>query len=253
NYHTLFDSNKDGVIYTDLNGKILDANKAYLDLFGYTLEEIKEFTYQQLTPKKWHKLEEDIVKNQIKARGYPDEYEKEYIKKDGTIFPISIRVWLNKDKQDKPLGMWGIARDISVRKQMENALRQSEQKYRTLADNVNDGIYIISIRSGFVYVNPTFEQITGYKSEELLRESFYFYTIIHPDDVESIKKRRDARIKGNKAPSVYEFRIVNKKGEIRFVEVNSVGIPDSPDKILGILRDITERKQMEEKLRENQK
>lgn len=94
NYHTLFDSNKDGVIYTDLNGKILDANKAYLDLFGYTLEEIKEFTYQQLTPKKWHKLEEDIVKNQIKARGYSDEYEKEYIKKRrrGCIISSEIRL-----------------------------------------------------------------------------------------------------------------------------------------------------------------
>jgi len=118
-YRKLFESNKDGIVFTDMEGKILDANQAYMDMLGYTQEEIRESSYQQITPEKWHAIEADIVERQIKSRGYSDEYKKEYIKKDGTVFPIEIRVWLNNDRLGEPIGMWAIVRDISERKSAE--------------------------------------------------------------------------------------------------------------------------------------
>ena len=68
---------------------------------------------------KWHEKESKIVKDQILLRGYSDEYEKEYIKKDGTSFPISIRVWAIKDENGNNTGMWGIVRDITERKALD--------------------------------------------------------------------------------------------------------------------------------------
>ena len=83
--------------------------------------------YQQLIPKKWHGMEADIVENQIMAKGYSNEYEKEYIKKDGTVLPIIIRLWLISDEQGNPAGMWAIIRDISDQKGMQLQLVQAEK------------------------------------------------------------------------------------------------------------------------------
>ncbi len=118
-YHTLFESSKDGIAFSDMEGNLLDVNQAFLDMLGYTVEEIRELTNKQLTPRKWHETEANIVKNQIMARGYSDEYELEYIKKDGTVFPIAIRAWLIIDEQGKPTGMWAIVRDIAQRKEID--------------------------------------------------------------------------------------------------------------------------------------
>jgi PAS domain S-box-containing protein len=127
-YRSLYESNQDGIAGGDMEGNILECNQAYADMLGYTKEEIMKLAYQQLTPKKWQKMEANIVKNQIAKRGYSDEYEKGYIRKDGTILPVSCRVWLRKDEKGQPLGMWGIARDITVQKQAEEALRKREEE-----------------------------------------------------------------------------------------------------------------------------
>jgi len=126
-YRSLYESSKDGIVPCDIQGNFLDANGAFLDMLGYTIEEVKKLSYQRVTPKKWHETEEDIIKNQVMARGYSDQYEKEYIKKDGTVFPIAIRVWLIKDERGDPTGTWAIVRDITERKEAEEALIRSER------------------------------------------------------------------------------------------------------------------------------
>jgi len=126
-YHTLYESSKDGIALFDSHGNLLEANPAFLNMLGYTMEEIMKLNYQQLTPKKWHEMEADIVENQIMAKGYSNEYEKEYIKKDGTLLPITIRLWLINDEQGNPAGMWAIIRDISDQKRMQLRLVQTEK------------------------------------------------------------------------------------------------------------------------------
>ncbi len=121
-YRGLFESIKDGILMTDMIGNILDCNQAYLDMLGYTKNEIKNKSYIELTPGKWHKLEEDLIHKQIIPNGFSDLYEKEYIRKDGTIFPINIKVWLIRDKNKKPSGMWALIRDITDLKRTEELI-----------------------------------------------------------------------------------------------------------------------------------
>jgi len=137
-YRSLHESSKDGIVAGDMEGNILECNQAYSDMLGYAREEIKKMTYQQLTPKKWHKAEADTVKNQIMTRGYSDKYEKEYIRKDGTIFPINARIWLRKDEKGEPVGMWGIVINITERKQAEKALREREEELEIKTNSLEE-------------------------------------------------------------------------------------------------------------------
>jgi len=126
-YRNLYESMMDAFVRTDMEGNIIEFNKQYMDMLGYAEDKIKKLKYTGITPKKWHEMEAKIVEEQVLKRGYSDVYEKEYIKKDGTVFPVDIRVFLLKDDDGTPKGMWGIVRDISERRKTEEELRKIER------------------------------------------------------------------------------------------------------------------------------
>jgi len=126
-YRNLYESMMDAFVRTDMEGNIIEFNKQYLDMLGYTGDEIKKLKYTDLTPEKWHKMERKIREEQVLKKGYSDVYEKEYIKKNGTVFPVDIRFFLLKDDDGTPKGMWGIVRDISERRKTEEELRKIER------------------------------------------------------------------------------------------------------------------------------
>jgi two-component system, sporulation sensor kinase E len=113
-YRALYESSREGIAFSDMNGRFLDANQAFLDMTGYKREEFTRLNHKDLTPTKWHILEEEILRNQVMFRGYSDEYEKEYVRKDGSSFVAAVRVWLTKDEQGNPGGMWALIRDMTV-------------------------------------------------------------------------------------------------------------------------------------------
>ncbi len=112
-YRGLYESTRDGIARTDMEGNFLDCNQALLDMLGYTKDEMLKLSYKQITPAKWLEVSAEKIKNHVMARGYSDLYEKEYIRKDGTVCPISIRAWLKRDAEGNPFEMWGIVRDIT--------------------------------------------------------------------------------------------------------------------------------------------
>jgi PAS domain S-box-containing protein len=118
-YRQLYETLLDAYVKVDLDGKIIDCNKPYLDMLGYPFEELEKLSYMDLTPPKWHIIEEQIFNKQILVRESSDVYEKEYIRKDGTVFPVELRAFLIRDETDKPSAIWGIARDITDRKETE--------------------------------------------------------------------------------------------------------------------------------------
>jgi len=132
-HRMLHESMIDGFVKIDMSGKIQEYNQVFRDMLGYSETELVCLTYMDITPEKWHAFELEIVQNQIVKRGYSDIYEKEYRRKDGTIFPVELRTVLLNNEQGKPEGMWAIVRDITKRKQADEAL---ETAYAELKESL---------------------------------------------------------------------------------------------------------------------
>lgn len=163
-YRKLHESMMDGFAFVSMDGKIIECNKVYLEMLGYDAEEIKHKTYIELTPAKWHQYENDIVNNQILINGYSQVYEKEYIRKDGSIFPIELRTFLIKDVIGNPVGMWGIARDITKRK----IVSEEKMLLSNLIEASLNEIYLFESSSlKFKYANQEALNNIGYNLEEL--------------------------------------------------------------------------------------
>lgn len=123
-YRRLHETMIEAYASVDMDGKITEFNDSFVRLVQYAPEEILSLGYGDLTPERWHATERDILEQQVLKRGYSDIYEKEYIRKDGTVFPVELRTFLLKDDNGNPSGMWAILRDITERKRAEAEIRQ---------------------------------------------------------------------------------------------------------------------------------
>ncbi len=123
-YRDLYEKMMDGFAITDMYGRIIQFNKAFQSLLGYSEEELYNLNFVDITPEKWHVFENWIIDEQVLKRGYSDVYEKEYRKKDGTIFPIELRATLIKNGKNENIGMWAIIRDITERKKTEAEIQR---------------------------------------------------------------------------------------------------------------------------------
>jgi PAS domain S-box-containing protein len=126
-YRTLYESMRDAFVKADMTGRIQEFNAAYQEMVGYGDEELHRMTYLDLTPEKWHAFEARIVEEQILRYGFSDVYEKEYLKKNGTVFPVEVRKFLVQDASGEPEGTWAIIRDISDRKRSEEELSKYQE------------------------------------------------------------------------------------------------------------------------------
>ena len=146
-YRELFENSRDGLVAVDLKGHIWNANEAYCKMLGYSLEELKNLdNFYEITPSKWHEWEKkEIWDKRLFKKGYTGIYEKEYIRKDGSIFPVELQAFTVYDKDNNPMFFWGIARDITKRKNSEKKLQQSEERLRTLINATPD---IICFKDG---------------------------------------------------------------------------------------------------------
>jgi len=181
-YRGLYETTLEGILMTDMEGHILECNHAYLHMMDYTEKEIKALTYRQMTPAKWHSMERDIVINKILKTGYSNIYEKEYIRKDGTIFPVSIRVWSIQDEAGNISRLWGIVSDITERKQAEEALRNSERLYRAIGESINYGVWVCDPDGQNIYASESFLKLVDLTQEQCSK--FGWGEVLHPDDAE---------------------------------------------------------------------
>ena len=127
-YRRLHQSMMDAFVSVTMDGRIQEFNDAFRHMLGYEAEELAQLTYIDVTPSRWHAIETAIVREQILARGYSDTYEKEYQRKDGTIFPVELRTFLIHDDQGQPAAMWAIVRDITARKRAEADIQQANDR-----------------------------------------------------------------------------------------------------------------------------
>jgi two-component system, cell cycle sensor histidine kinase and response regulator CckA len=131
-YRELFESSRDGIVFVDARGRIIDANPAYCAMLGYSLEELRgKVDFYDITPRRWHQWErEEIWNRRLLQDGYSGVYEKEYIREDGAVFPVELQSYAVLDEAGEPRYLWGIARDITERKQSQRRHEQLEEQLR---------------------------------------------------------------------------------------------------------------------------
>ena len=136
----LFNNMRDGFIQTDLEGRFLQCNEAFCNIVDYSEEELKKLSTRKITPAKWQQFEQRIIQEQVLKQGFSNIYEKEYKRKDGTNIPVEIQVYLIKEG-NKPVGFWGIARDMSDLKKYEHELRESQLMLQSVLNTIPVSVF----------------------------------------------------------------------------------------------------------------
>lgn len=243
-YRTIAEQSQNGIFLIDKD-HISYANKALIELLGSGTDEKLEGDdlYSMLSEEDAKIIKKD-VQQALEGLLSEMEYEVTAVRLDGR--KIVIHLLLLTLTFEGKLHVLGVITDLTRMKDIELSLHESKIRYRTLIEHALDGIYIIT-PAGFEYVNPAFETITGYSQEEVCNASFNFYDIIHPDDRQLISEREQARKHGDPLPPAYQFRILTKKGTTRYIEVNTVPLAEKEPRVLGMMRDVTERREIVEK------
>jgi PAS domain S-box-containing protein len=242
NLRTYLENAPDGVYLNDLKGNFLYVNKKAEEILGYKREELigKGFLKLNILPAKYlAKAGKLLALNAIGRPNGPDEFE--LTRKDGS--PRWVEISTAPIKQGGEIVVIGFVRDITERK-------EAEELYTTLANSSPVGVYTVQ-DSKFTYVNPAFQEASGYTKDELLGRDPSI--IIHPEDREGVRLNAVQMLKGKRLQP-YEFRFITKSGETRWaLERASSIIYDGKRATLGNFMDITERKRAEEELQKVEK
>ena len=251
-FHDLYESLRDASATVNMDGKIVEYNTIFLDMLGYSSDEISKLSYEDITPKKWHKFEEKIVKEQVLKQGFSELYEKEYIGKDGKIIPIELTTYLLKNKDGNPSGMWAIIRDISERKKAEKELKDSREYFKTLFNTMIDPVAIVDNRGRILEITDKVVEITGFGRDELIGKNFLFSKIATKKTKAILLEKLLKRMAGEKIIP-YEIDILKKNGEIVNVEINAARIDYFGKKAdMVVFRDVSERKRAEKSIAESE-
>ena len=241
----------DSIIVTDLNYRITYINQATEKLYGYSQKELIGKTPEILNAEpKAKKIQENIYNTVSSNKVWQSEHLNR--RKDGSTFICEFKISPFKDEQGKISSYMAIQKDITERKLIEEELRESEERSRAVVEHSHDGILIVGNDYKFIYVNDRLCEILGYNLEEIIGHDFREF--LDEESRELVADRYIRRQRGEIVPNRYEFNIVRKNGKKRHVEISSTVVKDSKGKIKTIAQilDITERKQAEEDLKNNE-
>ncbi len=237
-----------GITITDLSGIIIYTNPAEAAMHGYTVKELVGSQGPMLAPEG---LRREMTFEQINAmEGMTRETVN--LKKDGTTFPISRTTDVVRELNGRALFVVSISEDITEKKRAEAKIRQSEERYRDLVDNMQDLVYIIDEKGAIKFVNQAVADRSGFGIDELKGKSIAdFFT---NDSLKYLEQLYKQRTTGEEV-GVYELDYCDRNGNVRTIEAKERPII-SDGKIVevqGIARDITQRKEAETALRESER
>ncbi|MBN2125475.1 MAG: PAS domain S-box protein [Deltaproteobacteria bacterium] len=249
-YRSLVESSSDSILVLDRERRVLSCNQAFLDLFGYERREVEGQSIRII-----HGSDESFMA--FGRRAYPVievsgffRTEWNFVNKAGTPFPVETVTSAMRSADGTVKEYTAIIRDITTRRLMEDALKDSEANYRLVIDNANESI-VVAQDGMIAFANAKALESTGYTAEELSLRPFTDF--LHPEDREMAHARHLQRLRGEAEPGPYPIRILTPKGDLLWAEVNSVLTTwrERPATLI-FLSDITKRKRAEDALRESE-
>jgi PAS domain S-box-containing protein len=246
-YNKIIDSLEEILfIFDPKTGKVIQWNKAFFKISGYSDEKIVFLKMpDDYFDKEDQKKFNTIIK---KIQEKPAKLELSLITFDDKKIPFEYTIIPFKDSSNKLL-ICSIGRDLRESKKTQKAIQESEKKYRTLIENASQSIAVV-LEEKIMYANSKSEEVIGYPLNELIGISFL--ELIHPNDLERIKKRYKKRVKGAQLSRFVQYRMISKKGKVKWFESNGVLIPwGKKTGVMYFTTDITERKKAEEEIEES--
>ena len=258
---SIVESSADPIVSKSLDGIITSWNEAAERLFGYAPEEIVGRSVSLLIPPDRPDEEAQILARLQRGEGV-SHFETVRRRKDGRLIEVSLTVSPIRDGNGRIVGASKIARDITERKGAEARLRDSEERFQQLAENIGEIFWIWDREQRrVVYVSPAYETVCGRSCESLYQaEPGAWLDVIHPEDRECL-----LRVGAEQRDAAYEqeFRIVRPDGTVRWIQARAFPVRDPGaqiKRVVGSARDITADKQaaaelrrLEEQLRQAQK
>jgi PAS domain S-box-containing protein len=255
-FQNLFENAPVGIFHSTPAGKFCMANKALSDIFGYTSPE------ELITEVNKASISEKLYVDQDKRREFVEEvleddkwhsYKNRYFKKDGSIILAELTFRAVRDNPDNIKYLEGFVNDVTKQKEAEKALKDSESRYRLISENTGDVIWILDLATGkFNYVSPSVYNLRGYTSDEVLKQSQN--DVMTSESFKNISENLPIRIQaflsGDESKRVSTTLVdqIHKDGTIIPTEVVTtllVNEEGQVTEVLGVSRDITERKKIE--------
>jgi len=249
-YRSILQSIEEGYYEVDIAGNMTFFNDSMCKIVGYARDELMGMNNRRYmseeTSKKVYQTFNEVYRTGIPAKAL----DWELIRKDGTRRYLAISVSLSRDSKGQPIGFYGIGRDITERKQAEEALRASEEKYRSILQSIEEGYYEVDLAGNFTFFNNFLLKSLGYTREELM--GLNNRQFMSPDTAKLVFETFNEVYRTGNPKRDFQWELINKDGTTRFVEVSVSLMRDEkgePKGFYGIARDVTERKQAEEQLR----
>jgi PAS domain S-box-containing protein len=252
-FRIIFESAPDAYYINDLKGVFIDGNKEAERITGYKKEELigKSFLKLNLLPKKQLPTAAALLAKNVLGRPTgPDEFT--FIRKNGS--EIEVEIDTHPVNIAGKTVVLGIARDITERKRVEETLQESEERYRTIFESVNDAIIRLSKSGKIIDINDRVTDIFGYTRDDVIGKNFSKLGVFSPKDLPGVLKLFRKAVRGN-VDEIREWPLRHKNGTMIQVEASASLVKKNGkvEGVVAIIRDITERKQAEDERSRSQR
>ncbi len=252
-YRGILESIEDAYYEVDLVGRHMFFNQAFPRLIGYTTEELAGTRNLDVqTPEMASQLAAAFTEvfetgNTLTAA------EWAYLHKDGSVVRVEGSVHLLYDSNADRAGFYGVMRDVTVRRRTELALRQSEERYRSIVETIGDPYYEVDIQGAITLANPAFCRMLGYELSDIVGRSYRQFQTREMST--RVFETFNLAFRNREAFNGFDWEMIRSDGSVVMGEGSVQPIGDAGRRITGfrgILRDVTERRQMEEAVRESE-
>ena len=249
-FRTFYNANRDGYVIVLGTGEILDANPRLLEMLGYSIDEVRMKNFWKITPEKWRKWEYRVHGKVLFERGYTDLYEKEYVRKDGTIVPIEVQAYIlerGKDLESSRIG--GFVRDITDRKRIEEEREHAYAFLQTVIDGFPEEMMVINRDYTIALANQTVRVQAG---EDPVTACLKCHEVSHNRETPCEDEEHPCpllKVFETRKPFSVEHIHFDDLGNEKIVEVIAAPIFNERGDVVQIIescRDLTDRKKAEE-------